>query len=126
MVKDFGITRDEWKPSIVKITYGHEETSGSLGSIVLSLKVEKHDLELHVYQILEITPFPVIIGLDLMKKENVLMGYHEGKKFLEINGSRTYFSSTTIEYPLEMNEEILEISEEFTRTSFISMIKHFY
>jgi len=76
------------------------------------LKVEKHDFKPHVHEILEITPFPVIIGLDLMKKENILMGCHEDKKFLEINGTRTYFSSPTIRYPLEMNEEILEISED--------------
>jgi len=39
MVKDLGITRDEWQPSVVKMTYGNEETSASLGSIILSLDI---------------------------------------------------------------------------------------
>jgi hypothetical protein len=55
----------------------------------------------HNYEIMAVIAFPVIIGLDLMKKENISTGYDEGKKFLVINGTRIYLCPSMINEPLD-------------------------
>ena len=77
------------------ITYGKNEETSWIYWSVFNIKMK--EFKTHVYEILEVIPFLMIIGLDPMRKN-----------FLEINWTRIYLRPSMINEPLEIDEEILD------------------
>ena len=112
VMKDLGITSNDWNPSSVKITYGNKQTSESKGSIILDMNIEGIILKSRTFEILDVLQFSIIIGLDTMKAESMFTGYYQGHQFLEIRGTRIYFTDSGTPEPFEIDEEILPITEK--------------
>jgi len=75
------------------------------------LHLEEVIFKPQIDEILKVMPFSVI-RRDVMKTENISTAYEKGRKFLQINETRTYLSPSKPDDPLDIDEEVLEISEQ--------------
>jgi hypothetical protein len=53
----------------------------------LDINIEGIILKSRSFEILDVLPFSIIIGLDTMKAESMFTGYYKGHQFLEIRGN---------------------------------------
>ena len=78
----------------------------------MDINIEGIILKSRTFEILDVLPFSIIIGLDTMKAESMFTGYYKGHQFLEIRGTRIYFTDSGTPEPFEIDEEILPITEK--------------